>query len=141
MPDGSVKYLHVVAHPNAGQARLSCSAFPRSARACHDRYAYLVHWEAVSDEGLAIHKGRTQRPGGFNRKDNDWEDVAEAVRIAPRGLLLLRRPAVFQLPWREARFRNDIVTGVGGKQILVEDSSGNSVELFEPTAPQARLRN
>ena len=38
-----------------------------------------------------------------------------------------------------ARFRNDIVTGVGGKQILVEDPSGNPVELFEPTIPEARL--
>jgi catechol 2,3-dioxygenase-like lactoylglutathione lyase family enzyme len=38
-----------------------------------------------------------------------------------------------------ARFRNDIVTGVGGQQILVEDPSGNPVELFEPTRPEARL--
>jgi hypothetical protein len=36
-------------------------------------------------------------------------------------------------------FRNDIVTGVGGKQILVEDPSGNPVELFEPILPEARL--
>ena len=38
-----------------------------------------------------------------------------------------------------ARFRNEIVTGVGGKQILVEDPSGNPVELFEPTLPEASL--
>ena len=38
-----------------------------------------------------------------------------------------------------ARFRNDIVTGVGGKQILLEDPSGNPVELFEPTIQEARL--
>ena len=38
-----------------------------------------------------------------------------------------------------ARFRNEIVTGVGGKQILLEDPSGNPVELFEPTRPEARL--
>jgi hypothetical protein len=38
-----------------------------------------------------------------------------------------------------ARFRNDIVTGVGGKQIIVEDPSGNPVELFEPTRVEARL--
>ncbi len=38
-----------------------------------------------------------------------------------------------------ARFRNDVVVGVGGKQILVEDPSGNLVELFEPTRPEARL--
>jgi hypothetical protein len=38
-----------------------------------------------------------------------------------------------------ARFRNEIVAGVGGKQILVEDPSGNPVELFEPTLAEARL--
>jgi len=36
-------------------------------------------------------------------------------------------------------FRNEIVTGVGGKQNLVEDPSGNPIELFEPTLPEARL--
>jgi len=38
-----------------------------------------------------------------------------------------------------AVFRNEIVTGVGGKQILVDDPSGNPVELFEPTIGEARL--
>ena len=37
------------------------------------------------------------------------------------------------------RFRNDIVTGVGGKQIIVEDPSGNPIELFQPVVPEARL--
>jgi extradiol dioxygenase family protein len=37
------------------------------------------------------------------------------------------------------RFRNEIVVGVGGKQILLEDPSGNPVELFEPTRAEARL--
>jgi hypothetical protein len=37
------------------------------------------------------------------------------------------------------RFRNDIVTGVGGKQIILEDPSGNPIELFEPLRPEARL--
>jgi len=36
-------------------------------------------------------------------------------------------------------FRNDIVTGVGGKQIIVDDPSGNPVELFEPTMASARM--
>ena len=35
--------------------------------------------------------------------------------------------------------RNDVVVGTGGKQILVDDPSGNPVELFEPTIPEARL--
>ena len=38
-----------------------------------------------------------------------------------------------------AHFRNDIVDGVGGRQILVEDPSGNPVELFQPTRPEASL--
>jgi hypothetical protein len=37
------------------------------------------------------------------------------------------------------RFRSDIVTGVGGKQILVEDPSGNPIEVFEPILPEASL--
>jgi catechol 2,3-dioxygenase-like lactoylglutathione lyase family enzyme len=36
-------------------------------------------------------------------------------------------------------FRNDIVTGVGGKQILVEDPSGNLIELLEPTRREASM--
>jgi hypothetical protein len=39
-----------------------------------------------------------------------------------------------------ARFRNDIVVGVGGKQILLEDPSGNPIELFEPILREASLR-
>ena len=46
---------------------------------------------------------------------------------------------VEQLRGVGAHFRNDIVTGVGGKQILVDDPSGNPVELFEPTRPEASL--
>jgi catechol 2,3-dioxygenase-like lactoylglutathione lyase family enzyme len=46
---------------------------------------------------------------------------------------------VTRLRGNGVRFRNDIVTGVGGKQILAEDPSGNPVELFEPTTPEARL--
>ena len=38
-----------------------------------------------------------------------------------------------------ARFRNEIVTGVGGRQILLEDPSGNLIELFEPSRPEAKL--
>jgi hypothetical protein len=38
-----------------------------------------------------------------------------------------------------ARFRNDLVIGVGGKQILLEDPSGNPIELFEPILPEASL--
>ena len=39
-----------------------------------------------------------------------------------------------------ARFRNEIVTGIGSKQVIVEDPSGNLIELFEPIRSEARLR-
>jgi catechol 2,3-dioxygenase-like lactoylglutathione lyase family enzyme len=68
--------------------------------------------------------GTAQAPGGWNRFAVQVDDLAATVAT-------LRNAG--------ARFRNDIVTGVGGKQIIVEDPSGNPVELFEPTGPEARL--
>ncbi|MDQ2826282.1 MAG: VOC family protein [Actinomycetota bacterium] len=68
--------------------------------------------------------GTRPRPGGWNRISLEIEDLAAKVES-------LRAAGV--------RFRNEIVTGVGGRQILVEDPSGNPVELFEPTLPEARL--
>jgi catechol 2,3-dioxygenase-like lactoylglutathione lyase family enzyme len=76
--------------------------------------------------GQAMPDGRVPEPGGWNRfsiEVDDLESVVESLRVAG------------------ARFRNDIVTGTGGKQILVEDPSGNPVELFQPTLPEARLDN
>jgi catechol 2,3-dioxygenase-like lactoylglutathione lyase family enzyme len=74
--------------------------------------------------GQPMPDGTAQAPGGWNRFAIQVDDLlatADALRKAG------------------ARFRNDIVTGVGGKQIIVEDPSGNPVELFEPVAPEARL--
>jgi catechol 2,3-dioxygenase-like lactoylglutathione lyase family enzyme len=68
--------------------------------------------------------GTLPEPGGWNRIQLEVADLDETV---PR----LRGAGV--------RFRNDIVTGVGGKQVLVEDPSGNPVELFEPIRAEARL--
>lgn len=61
--------------------------------------------------------GRRPEPGGWNRLVVEVESIDEAVDG-------LRRAGV--------GFRNDVVTGPGGKQILVEDPSGNPVELFQP---------
>ena len=61
--------------------------------------------------------GRMPEPGGWNRFQLEVDDLdaqVEALRAAG------------------ATFRNEIVTGVGGRQILVEDPAGNCVELFEP---------
>jgi catechol 2,3-dioxygenase-like lactoylglutathione lyase family enzyme len=67
--------------------------------------------------GQAMPDGEAPKPGGWNRIQIEVEGL-EAV------VARLRRDG--------ARFRNAIVTGVGAKQILLEDPSGNLVELFEP---------
>jgi catechol 2,3-dioxygenase-like lactoylglutathione lyase family enzyme len=68
--------------------------------------------------------GRLPAPGGWNRFAIEVTDLAAMVE---------------ELRQSGAHFRNDIVTGVGGRQILVEDPSGNLVELFEPTISEAKL--
>jgi catechol 2,3-dioxygenase-like lactoylglutathione lyase family enzyme len=68
--------------------------------------------------------GRRPQPGGWNRFAIEVRDLAAMVET-------LRSAG--------ARFRNDIVTGVGGKQIILEDPSGNPIELFEPLLAEARL--
>ncbi len=74
--------------------------------------------------GQAMPDGSRPEPGGWNRFAIEVPDLAGAVSG-------LRDQGV--------RFRNEIVTGIGGKQILAEDPSGNPVELFEPVLPEARL--
>jgi catechol 2,3-dioxygenase-like lactoylglutathione lyase family enzyme len=74
--------------------------------------------------GAAMPDGTLPAPGGWNRFQLEVADLESLVA---------------QLRGAGARFRNEIVTGVGGKQILVEDPSGNPVELFEPTRPEAAL--
>jgi catechol 2,3-dioxygenase-like lactoylglutathione lyase family enzyme len=74
--------------------------------------------------GQAMPDGTMPEPGGWNRFQFEVEDI-EAMVARLRG--------------HGARFRNDIVTGMGGKQILVEDPAGNPVELFQPTRAEARL--
>ena len=74
--------------------------------------------------GAAMPDGTMPTPGGWNRFSLEVADLEATVAT---------------LRAHGARFRNDIVTGVGGKQILVEDPSGNPVELFEPILDEARL--
>jgi hypothetical protein len=64
--------------------------------------------------------GRRPVPGGWNRIHLIVDDLAAEVER-------LRRA--------EVRFRNEIVTGPGGSQILLEDPSGNPIELFQPRRP------
>ena len=71
----------------------------------------------ASSAGRPMPDGRTPEPGGWNRIHFVVDDIgAEVERLRDAGL----------------SFRNEIVTGPGGKQILVEDPSGNPIELFQP---------
>ena|ERR1700686_3165174 len=74
--------------------------------------------------GQAMPDGQLPKPGGWNRFSLEVADLASTVD---------------HLRSQGAHFRNEIVVGVGGKQILLEDPSGNPVELFEPSLPEARL--
>jgi catechol 2,3-dioxygenase-like lactoylglutathione lyase family enzyme len=71
----------------------------------------------TSSAGRAMPDGDRPRPGGWNRIHLIVDDLpAEVARLRAAGL----------------RFRNDIVTGPGGSQILLIDPSGNLIELFQP---------
>jgi catechol 2,3-dioxygenase-like lactoylglutathione lyase family enzyme len=73
----------------------------------------------ASSAGRPMPDGQKPGPGGWNRIHFIVDDIdAEVGRLRDAG----------------ATFRNDIVTGPGGKQILLEDPSGNVVELFQPAA-------
>jgi catechol 2,3-dioxygenase-like lactoylglutathione lyase family enzyme len=74
--------------------------------------------------GQAMPDGRVPEPGGWNRFQLEVTDLAAVVES-------LRNAGV--------NFRSDIVTGVGGRQVLLDDPFGNPVELFEPTRPEASL--
>jgi catechol 2,3-dioxygenase-like lactoylglutathione lyase family enzyme len=67
--------------------------------------------------GQPMPDGTSPEPGGWNRFMVEVADLAATVE---------------QLRAAGTHFRNDIVSGVGGKQILLDDPSGNPVELFEP---------
>jgi catechol 2,3-dioxygenase-like lactoylglutathione lyase family enzyme len=72
----------------------------------------------------AMPDGTMPAPGGWNRFAIEVPDVATTVeRLRNAG----------------AHFRGDIIVGVGGNQAIVEDPSGNPIELFEPKRAEARL--
>lgn len=73
----------------------------------------------ASSAGRPMPDGRKPQPGGWNRVHLIVPDIhAEVTRLRGEGV----------------SFRNDIVTGPGGSQILIEDPAGNVVELFQPAA-------
>jgi catechol 2,3-dioxygenase-like lactoylglutathione lyase family enzyme len=72
-----------------------------------------------SSAARSMPDARQPEPGGWNRLVIEVDDLEAKVR---------------ELKQADLRFRNEIVTGPGGKQILLEDTAGNPVELFEPRA-------
>jgi catechol 2,3-dioxygenase-like lactoylglutathione lyase family enzyme len=72
-----------------------------------------------SSAGRPMPDGRQPEPGGWNRIHLIVDDIdGEVERLRGAGLA----------------FRNDIVSGPGGQQILLDDPSGNPIELFQPAA-------
>jgi catechol 2,3-dioxygenase-like lactoylglutathione lyase family enzyme len=75
-----------------------------------------------SSAGRPMPDGRKPEPGGWNRIHFVVDDIAaEVERLRPAGV----------------HFRNDIISGPGGKQVLLEDPSGNPIELFQPAESRA----
>ncbi len=77
----------------------------------------LLNRPGAGGAGQAMPDRRMPAPGGWNRIQMEVEDLSATVE---------------KLEGAGCRFRNEIVIGSGGKQVLVEDPSGNPVELFEP---------
>jgi len=74
--------------------------------------------------GAILPDGSIPEPGGWNRFAIQVDDITEvAARLHQSGV----------------RFRSDVMDGVGGRQALIEDPSGNPIELFQPLRPEARL--
>jgi catechol 2,3-dioxygenase-like lactoylglutathione lyase family enzyme len=88
-----------------------------------DMHLYLTQPQQRPGGGAPMPSGEAQTPGGWNRIHLVVDDLDGTVaRLKAEG----------------CRFRGEIVQGVGGKQILLEDSSGNPVELFEPNTAAYR---
>jgi catechol 2,3-dioxygenase-like lactoylglutathione lyase family enzyme len=77
----------------------------------------LLNEPGAGGAGQSMPDGRKPEPGGWNRIQLEVDDLASEIE---------------DLGDAGARFRNEIVGGRGGKQILLEDPSGNPIELFEP---------
>jgi catechol 2,3-dioxygenase-like lactoylglutathione lyase family enzyme len=94
------------------------NSFPPFADVARGNLRLLLSGPA-SSAGRPMPDGAKPGPGGWNRIHLIVEDIgAEVARLRVAG----------------AKFRNDILEGPGGKQILLQDPSGNVVELFQPAA-------
>ncbi|HEU0221004.1 MAG TPA: VOC family protein [Paracoccaceae bacterium] len=98
--------FHVVMHPGPGFAMLASG---------HLRL--LLNRPGAGGAGQTTGAGEVPAPGGWNR-----------IQLEVRGI----EAVVERLTAEGCRFRNEVVAGMGGSQALLEDPSGNLVELFEP---------
>ena len=124
MPEDRVNVRYMVDDVEAAVAfytthfgfTLSTNATPAFADVVRGNLRLLLSGES-SSAGRPMPDGQKPAPGGWNRIELIVDDIAaEVERLRAAGL----------------KFRNDVVTGPGGKQILVEDPSGNPIELFQP---------
>jgi catechol 2,3-dioxygenase-like lactoylglutathione lyase family enzyme len=126
MPDELVSVRYMVDDVEAAIAfytthlgfEVLSSAAPAFADVVRGRLRLLLSGPR-SSAGRPMPDGRTPAPGGWNRIHLIVEDIAgEVERLRAAGL----------------SFRNDIVPGPGGRQIVIDDPSGNPIELFQPAA-------
>ena len=93
-------------HPAPGFAEISCG----------DMHIYLTQPSPGVGGGAKMPSGEQQKPGGWNRIHLIVDELDETIA---------------KLKSAGCRFRSDVIQGTGGKQILLEDPSGNLVELFQ----------
>jgi catechol 2,3-dioxygenase-like lactoylglutathione lyase family enzyme len=93
-------------HPAPGFAALS-----------KDNLKLFLNQPGAGGAGQAMTDGATPSPGGWNRFQLETENLESLVK---------------ELKGKGARFRSEIIAGQGGKQALLQDTSGNLIELFEP---------
>jgi len=92
---------------------------PGFAALSHNGVRLLLNQPGSGGAGQPV-AGRAPEPGGWNRMQLEIEDLAGTAK---------------RLKHAGCHFRGEIILGRGGKQVLVEDPSGNLVELFEATTP------
>ena len=123
MPEGSVNVRYMVDDVEAAIAfytthfgfKLRSSSAPAFADIVRGDLRLLLSGP-TSSAGRPMPDGRKPGPGGWNRIHFVVEDIeADVARLRAAGV----------------HFRSDIVSGPGGKQIVLDDPSGNPIELFE----------
>jgi catechol 2,3-dioxygenase-like lactoylglutathione lyase family enzyme len=125
MPAGTVRVRYIVADVDAAVAfytellgfHVDLHPGPGFAIVSRGSLQLLLNRPGAGGAGQAMPDGQLPIPGGWNRIQIEVEDLAATVEA---------------LKGAGGRFRKEIVTGNGGKQVLLEDPSGNPIELFQP---------